>query len=94
MGSKNYKLCSKWWLTRINIAFGTSVVTLKRLYYMYTDTHETSDQIVYKTYSALECNYTAEALWKKIFGCLWEWKSGGGRRRMCLHVKSVTRTHA
>ena len=59
---------------------------------MYTDTHETLNQIVYKTYSALECN-TVQALWKKIFGCLWEWNSRGGRGRMCLHVKSVTRTH-
>ena len=49
---------------------------------MYTGTHETSNQIVYKTYSALECNYTVQALWKKSFGCLWEWKSRGGGKNV------------
>ena len=50
----------------LKIAFDTSVRGCARC----TQAHMKLRIKLYKTYSALECNYTVEALWKRSFGCL------------------------
>ena len=94
VGSKIYELCSKWQLNTTKIALDTCKCgSTREAVHVHTTCTQAHMKLPIKLQD-LQCTgmqLHIDALWKKSFGCLREWKLRGVRVRiMCSHVKSVT----